>query len=175
MSEIWKNVVGYESLYQVSDLGNIKSLDKYIKGKGNSIVLRKGKILKKSIDKDGYLITGLTKDGVLKTKKIHRLVLEAFTPNPHNKPQVNHINGVKNDNYVNNLEWVTQSENEKHSYCILGKKVRKGINSNLCKLTEKEVLEIRKSILSRSELAFKYNVCNGTIDKIINRINWKHL
>lgn len=175
IKEIWNDVVGYENLYQISNLGNVKSLDKFIKGKANSTVLRKGKLLKKSIDKDGYLIIGLTNELGLKTKKVHRLVCEAFILNPLNKLQVNHINGIKNDNRLENLEWCTQSENEKHSFRVLGKQVNNGIKSNFCKLTEIEVLQIRKSDLSRKHLSLIYNVCNGTIDKIINRVNWKHI
>ena len=107
MQEIWKDIVGYEGLYQVSNLGRVKSL-------GNTKA-RKEKILLGVSISDNYLQIGLNKNGERKRYVIHRLVAEAFIPNPLNKPQVNHINGNKKDNRVENLEWWTQCENIRHS------------------------------------------------------------
>ena len=102
MFEIWKPIKNYESLYEVSSLGNIKGI-KY------------NKLLKPYNDK-GYLKISLCKKGKVTKFFVHRLVAEAFLKNELNKPQVNHINGCKLTNTVDNLEWVTCSENHEHAY-----------------------------------------------------------
>jgi hypothetical protein len=109
MSEIWKPVVGYEGLYEVSNLGRVKSM-------------RFGFILKFRLDR-GYPRLGLRHlDGVQKQITIHRLVCTAFIPNPYNKSQINHINGIKTDNRVENLEWCTSKENMNHRSNVLNYK-----------------------------------------------------
>ena len=104
--EEWKDIAGYEGVYQVSNLGRIKSFFR-----------AKERILKRRLDRKGYPIIGL----LSKTKAIHRLVAIHFIPNPENKETVNHINGITDDNRVENLEWCTMSENLKHSYDNLGR------------------------------------------------------
>lgn len=109
--EIWKNVLGYEGLYQVSNLGRVKSLCRKTRS-GN--ISYKVRILKAGLT-DGYERVVLTKYGLRNTKKVHRLVAQAFIPNPENKPQVNHIDFNRSNNIVTNLEWSTQLENNRHS------------------------------------------------------------
>lgn len=109
--EVWKNVLGYEGLYQVSNLGRIKSLCRKTK-RGN--ISYKVRILKPGLT-DGYERVVLTKYGLRNTKKVHRLVAQAFIPNLKNKPQVNHIDFNRSNNIVANLEWSTQLENNRHS------------------------------------------------------------
>jgi hypothetical protein len=121
--EIWKDIVGYEGLYQVSDLGRVRSLDRIIKGNKGSEYLKKGKILKQTFNLKKYSQVNLSKYGVDYHKRVHRLVAETFIPNPEMKPQVNHIDGNKNNNHVINLEWNTESENVIHAY-RLGLNVR---------------------------------------------------
>ena len=111
MEEIWKDVVGYEGLYQVSNLGRVKSV---ITWNGYEY-LKKEKIMKPFENKRGYKSIGFTKDGKTITYRLHRIVAQAFIPNPENKPIINHKNGVKSDNRVENLEWCTYSENTIHA------------------------------------------------------------
>lgn len=123
MKENWKDIKGFEGLYQVSDLGNIKSL-----GNGSSTDSRtkQVRILKLQLKKTGYLQVKLCKEGRSFYKRPHRLVSEAFIYNPENKKEVNHINGIKNDNRVENLEWCTSSENQIHSFKNGLQKIYKG-------------------------------------------------
>lgn len=113
--EIWKDVAGYKGLYQVSNMGRIKSLPTVRKLAGHQNKARKEKIL---IQKDsrGYMRVALSCKNSVRHFGVHRLVADAFIANNYNCPQVNHINGIKYDNQVDNLEWVTSSENMKHAH-----------------------------------------------------------
>ena len=124
MEEIWKDIPEYKGLYQVSNLGRVKSLPRIVNN-GRSygrFVLTKEKVMKQRHDKDGYLRITMTKNGKQKVISVHRLVALAFIPNNENKKQINHINGIKDDNRIENLEWCTNSENQLHSIHILGNK-----------------------------------------------------
>lgn len=120
--------------------------------------------LNPSVNKEGYLYLNLSKDSILKTYKVHRLIAITFLPNPDNKPQINHKNGVKSDNSVGNLEWVTGSENLKHAYDTGLQK--KGEANWRAKLTDKQVEEIRNSKEGNKALGAKYGVNKATIFKL---------
>lgn len=135
-------------------------------------------VLKPATDKKGYQRVGLVIDGRLMTRKVHRLVAKAFITNEECKQQVNHIDGDKSNNRVSNLEWVTQSENKKHSF-LLGLEDNNGSNNPFSKLSEQDVLSIREAYDSKEkstrDLSKDYGVHISTIRKIGNRKVWKHI
>lgn len=107
MKEIWKDIKGYEGLYQVSNLGRVKSLKRKYHPKD--------RILKPYKHPDGRMQVPIYRNGEMSMKKVHRVVAEAFHPNPKNLPQVNHKNCIKGDNRASNLEWCDDAENKKHA------------------------------------------------------------
>lgn len=132
--EIWKDITGYEGYYQVSDRGRVKRLSRYVDRHAYGIVHKKfykEHILKPTVSR-GYYVVSLCKNCKVKTQQIHRLVASAFISNPQRKEQVNHKNGIRNDNRVENLEWVTNTENQRHSFQVLGRvSGRKGKRNSL--------------------------------------------
>lgn len=119
MKEVWKDIEGYEGLYQVSNYGRVKSLDRLIIYSDNRHAFYKGKILKPSCDGcgKGYLYVHITRK---KIAKIHRLVAQAFLPNPKNLLEINHIDGNTKNNNLNNLEWISHKNNCLHYTYELG-------------------------------------------------------
>lgn len=107
MSRMWKPIPGFEGLYIVSDFGQVRGL-------------KRGHCLRPNRKRTGYLQVTLSRGGVNHYRDVHRLVAQAFLPNPEGKPQVNHKNGQKSDNRACNLEWVTESENQRHRFEVLG-------------------------------------------------------
>lgn len=140
--EIWKDIKGYEGIYQISNFGNVKSLS--FGPKNIKQLSSKSKTLKQSLSSSGYLHVQLYKHGKPKTMLIHVLVASTFIENPLNKREVNHIDGNKQNNNANNLEWVTRAENLSHAIKLglrkppmLGKKGENNIH-------RKEVLQYSK-------------------------------
>lgn len=179
--EIWKDVVGCEGYYQVSNLGRIKSLDRQIVNRLGVVTNFSSKIMYLKAGKFGYIIANINTSGYKRQVKAHRLVAMAFIPNPLNKPQVNHINGIKTDNRVENLEWCTASENRIHALKTGLANSSNGINQGNSKLTNEQVLKIRElalhgmnSIQIRKEIGIE-NFCKSQICDIIKRKAWKHI
>ena len=114
MEEIWKAIPGFEGIYEVSDLGGVRSLDRVVTYKDGRIARFKGKVLKSRITKDGYFQVQLSKGDNPKTIKIHRLVAEVFIPNPHRLSEVNHKDEDKTNNDVSNLEWCSHEYNSRY-------------------------------------------------------------
>lgn len=163
MLEIWKDIPGYEDYYQVSNLGNVKSL-------------RKNKIMSPCIAGRGYNHLFLYKDKKASGFLVHRLVLLAFIG--YSNLVVNHKNGIKTDNRLENLEYCTYSENEQHAYKT-GLKTNVGENHSQSKLTENDVLEIRSLCLNgnlnQTEIAKMFNTNRRHVSSIKNRRIWKHI
>jgi hypothetical protein len=113
---LWRDVAGYEGLYLVSTLGELKSIDRVIKTKDGKSFFRKGRNITIRKNNFGYYETRLYKSGKKKSAFMHRIIAEAFIPNPHDYPQVDHINGDKRDNRICNLRWVSRSQNMKAAY-----------------------------------------------------------
>jgi predicted XRE-type DNA-binding protein len=170
--EVWKDVVGYEGFYQISNFGRIKRILKFRKERNHQ-----ERILNPSISSDGYYRLILCKYKTRKNANIHRLVSEAFIENIYNKPQVNHKNGVKTDNSVKNLEWVTAKENCVHATSLGLNYQLGGELHHMSKLTSKQVCEIfdlyiNKNILQK-EIAKIYSVSQSQISRILNFQRWK--
>ena len=119
MEEIWKDIIGYEGYYQISNLGNVKSLDRILKDNGG-IFIKTGNY-KKFEKQTGYKRVALSKNNQDKKFMVHRLVAQAFIPNPDNKPFIDHIDGNRANNKVDNLRWVTHKENMKNPITVLRK------------------------------------------------------
>lgn len=173
--EVWKDIKGFENYYQVSDLGNVRSITRFIDNPLGGLKQLTGKPMNPYLNKKGYLLVTL-RNQHRKVAKIHRLVAKAFIPNPENKPEVNHKNGVKTDNSKDNLEWSTNRENIDHSWST-GLNKNYGENHANSKFTESDILAIRlnENCLKQKELAKIYNTTQGVISKIQSRIRWKHI
>lgn len=148
-NEIWKDIPGYIGMYQVSNLGHIKS----IKRSGT-----KGCIMVPELSKDGYLRISLSKNGNYRKFGIHRLVAIVFIPNPFNFPIINHKNEIKTDNNVNNLEWCNYSYNAKYGTAI-EKNIKSKIKSVLCFEQDNLISEHR----SIADAARYYNIHHSNI------------
>lgn len=171
-TEIWKDVIGYEGFYQVSNLGRIKSLPRTICNWGGKKGVHKSKerVLKPQLNHKGYLRICLCIPSKKITYTLHRLIAIAFLGDP-GKLHVNHIDGDKLNNKISNLEYCTHLQNMEHAI-KMGLTV-KGVNHHNAKLNPKKVSEIRLSNLTGRELAEIYNVCEATIREAKTYKNWK--
>lgn len=183
LGEIWKDVVGYEGIYLVSNKGRVYSIER----KTNNGTTVKPRILKQFVDR-GYCLVTLSKNRKrrIRSEKVHRLVAMAFIDNPTNKPFVNHINNNGTDNRVENLEWVTNDENMLHAKrlgvfkdkCLRGEECHNSIN------TKEDIIKIRKEYNEMPKphpkgfqrmLAKKYKIDYRQIWKIVHGKTWQHL
>lgn len=178
--EIWKDIDGYDGVYKISSIGRIVRADRIrtriTKLGKTSYIKEPSKIMKKCLDVDGYSVTRITKDGQRKFFKVHRLVAMAFIPNPENKSEVNRINFIKDDNRVENLEWVTPKENVNHMVSNGRNNVSHGESHYASKFKESDIIEIREMYANgvvQRRLSEKYNCCPRTICSIVHGETWK--
>ena len=187
IAEVWKDIQGYEGLYQVSNLGRVKSLGRFIDRLVYGNYWQEERILKLHKTKYGYLMVELRKNKKPKNFLVHRLVAIAFILNPENKPEVDHINANKADNNVNNLRWVTAKENVNNplnmahligkNHPMFGKKhseetkekLRGANNPRARKVKNIETKEIFDTVTDAEK---KYNLSRGCIKCAIKK-NWK--
>ncbi len=157
MNKIWKDIIGYEGLYKVSNYGDVMN--------------SRGK-LRKLTKHFGYSRIGLSKNGISKDHPVHRLVAQAFIPNPNNYPQINHKDFNRSNNVVSNLEWCTRIQNAQHA--IKGGRYiwYKGANHINAKLTNEQVIKIRelykKKEKSQNQLAALFSVSQRTIQFVVH-------
>jgi hypothetical protein len=177
-NEIWKDILGYEGVYQISSKGRVKSLGwNRVRSRGR-ISHRADILLKQTITHRGYKRVELNLKGSAKKFVIHRLVAIAFISNPSNKPEVNHIDGNKENNDISNLEWCTSKENKSHAFVNGLSHQVYGEKHVQAKLSLNDVIEIKRKFASgdfknQTKVSKIYNVSRATIRSIVNNVNWK--
>lgn len=177
MIEIWEDIENYEGYYQVSNLGRVKSLSRSWYNWHGNLQTKKENYLKGLVDSDGYLNVSLSKNNITAKAKIHRLVAMAFIPNPENKLQVNHKKGIKSDNRVSEIEWVTGKENVNNA--AVNNLLVKGNNHPNTTLTHIHVKTIRDLFATgkytKTKLAHIFSISISGCAFIIKRKVWKHI
>lgn len=176
--EIWVPVKGYEGRYEVSSLGSIRSLDMMMKNGHGTYSRKKGRTLKTFKNRKGYLQVKLCKDGLNESTVVHRVVAMSFIENKNGYDQVNHLNGIKDDNRVENLEWCSNRQNIIHAYKNGLINTNKGENHHMSKLTNSNVVAIKKRIKkgeAMHRIASDYNVSTTAIMYIKSGVNWSHI
>lgn len=182
LGELWVDIVGFEGLYQISNLGRIKTLQR-IKSICNEVdhVVSSEKILLPRKNRYGYLRISFFKNPLgAKEFTMHRLMAIHFIPNPENKPEVNHINGIKDDNRLENLEWCTAKENAVHARAFGLRENTYGEKSKKSKLTEFQVRLIKRIYrrygrFNMAKLSRKLNVSETTVSYVLKNKIWTHV
>lgn len=159
---MWVSIEGFEGRYEANVNGQLRTLN--YKGSKGRI-----EIFKPAYDAKGYLRTAFVINGKPKTIKVHRIIARVFVPNPENKPQVNHINGIKDDNRAENLEWVTNRENVIHAYDNNLTKLKSGDKHHRCKYSDELIQRAYnefKNGTPKRELARKYGFSRSVFKRI---------
>lgn len=177
--EIWKPVVGFEGSYEVSDWGNVRSVERYVPClMGNRMRLSPAKIKSQHLNKFGYKRLQLRKNNKYYNKVVHRLVAEAFIPNPNNLREVNHMHGNKLDNRYEFLEWCSPKENQQHALLTGLRDHIIGENHYNSKLTENDVYEIRLMLNTKKYthqfIGDAYNISRTVVTRINNGTRGTH-
>lgn len=159
--EEWRDIPGFEGIYQVSNLGRIKSLSRTL-WNGNAFHQHQEIIMKPSLDCNGYYLVGLRKDKKYEYERVHRLVAKAFLPNPNGYRVVNHIDANRSNNHVSNLEWCTHKHNTHHA-------IKKGnMDKMMCKVRVVETGVVYPSIHECARQLSKYKTDCGHISDCLH-------
>jgi hypothetical protein len=178
MDEVWKPIVGYEVYYEVSSAGRVRSLERRTIDRIGRPFVRYGKILYLNTEHNGYKSVRLCVETKHQIFKVHRLVAYAFLSAPSNGDQINHINGAKDDNRPENLEWVSCSENVLHAFATGLCSTRKGAanaRSILCDDDVRAIRQLSAENMTCAAISRKYDVSEATIRNILKRRAWTHV
>lgn len=173
-TEQWKSIKGYEGLYEVSNLGRVRSLDRLVKY--NGFVKKDSQIIKPATSCNGYLFVCLYNQTQKRILYLHKLVAENFIPNPYKRSVINHIDEIKSNNEYINLEWCTTSDNVLHSIKT-GTSYHNGMSYGRSKVNAEQAISIRLSYesgASLSVLANQYSMTKSGISNIIKRKSWRY-
>lgn len=174
----WRDVVGYEGLYKVSNNGLIKNVPRTYKMKDGRNRTIKEQYMKFMVDKDGYNRVGLRRNGKQRKFYVHRLVARAFIPNEEEKPQVNHIDGVKNNNFYQNLEWCTHKENRAHAAengLVPDQWGTKNPNVKITKEDAMLIRKMRKENKKLKEIATTIGTSESNVKNVVYGYTWAWL
>lgn len=177
MKEIWKPIPGFEGLYEASNLGRIQSLTRDVLCKNGVTKRFNGKIIVPCMSNTGYLTVQLCKNGKAVRYLIHRLVAMAFLPTDDTSQEVNHIDGTKSNNQLNNLEWVCRDKNIRHAM-NMGLIRNSGESNPAAKIKERQALEIKellRTYIHPKEIAEVVGVQEGTIIDLQKGRTWSHI
>lgn len=166
--EEWKDVAGFEGLYRASNLGRIRGVGRYVAQRQGGRQLRRGRIIQGAINRMGYVQLVLCKDGGQKSREVHRLVAQAFVPNPNNLPCVNHKDADKTNNAVSNLEWCTQRENVRHA---IRHKTRQTIPAETIRLVHERHANGEPAASIARSLSLPYK----TVLRLTDGNEWRHV
>lgn len=175
--EIWKDIKGYEGLYQISNKGRVKSLARVIKRNNGRELPLKERIKNDVYDNKGYSRINLSKNGKSKKHSVHRLVANAFLIKQKHQDQVNHIDGDKKNNDVSNLEWCTGKENVRHSYAI-GKASHVGERNTFATINDdiaREIIKLKDSGLTAKKVGQKVGASKNVVYSIWQGKTWTHV
>lgn len=180
ITEKWVDFIGEVDNYKISSFGRIWSLGR-VKIRSNGYSLRiKERILKQSYNQ-GYAIIRMTcGNGVIMSKRVHRLVAIHFIDNPFTLPEINHKNCIRSDNRFDNLEWCSHKYNNRYAYLLGNKKPCAGEVNGRSKLTENQVLKMRlmkenNPKTTNEELSVVFGISRAVVSRVINRTSWKHI
>lgn len=172
MGEVWKQISNYEGLYEVSSLGRVRSLPRHVRhSKNGSLIVRRGKMLKPTNDTKGYPTVCLSKNGVVKRFRVHRLVCRAFNGRPPAHWEVCHRDGNRENNKAKNLRWGTRASNhnDKRAHGTMSQ----GESHGRSKLTETQIQRIREDVRTQREIALDYGISQGHVSDIKRCKYWR--